>query len=462
MKLTLKNISTFLFFTGIFFIPFNSFQGIIQLGEFKRESGAYFFLLGFLLLLLEIFYKKKISLPFNNKLIKLMGFFIIWICISFIFNFPEVTISFYKKTTGIYRFLRQFFALLLSCVFFFLFYWNVIKQMSNREVLFKIRKVFLYSFIAVSIYGFFEILYLVFGISSAHYILNIFDYFPFTEFDVDINNRISSVTFEPPALATFLITVAGWMFSYILTSKSIFRFIPTLSVLILVYYSGSRTALIVVFIQLIIFLSLILTREQKKLSILYTTISIFFVSFFVLITNSDKIVNDAQKKMESLDFIGNLKSNVSNQSRFGIQYANLIVFSKNPIAGVGFGQQGFHAINHYPIWAKKNNYEFKEIYLNKNNPNFPPGYNLYIRLLAETGIIGFLIFIAILYVVIKESKNAIKNGQNEIKILGIISLISFAGYGLNFLQLDTFRIYGFWILCAIILKIGFNINRESK
>lgn len=460
MKLTLKSLYTFLFFIGIFFIPFNSFEGIKQLGEFKRESAAYFFLLGFVFLLLEIFLLKKISLPYNKKLIKLMGFFIIWICFSIILNFPEVLLSFYKKTTGLNRFLRQFFALTLSCVFFFLLYWNVLKNMSNRETLFKIRKVFLYSFIVVSIYGFFEILYIVFGISSARYILNIFNYFPFTEFDVDVTNRISSVTFEPPALATFLITVSGWMFSYILTSKSIYRFIPTLLILILVYYSGSRTALIVVFIQLIIFLSLILTREQKKLSLLYTSISIFFVTFFVLITNSDKIVNDVEKKIESLDFKGNLKSNVSNQSRFGIQYANFVVFTENPIAGVGFGQQGFHAINHYPIWAKKNNYEFKEIYLNKNNPNFPPGYNLYIRLLAETGIIGFLIFITILYIIIKESKMAIKKGQTETKILGIISLISFAGYSLNYLQLDTFRIYGFWISCAIILKIGFNKNRE--
>lgn len=462
MRLTLRNIYTFLFFLGIFFIPFNSFEGLKELGEFKRESGAYFFLIGFFVLILEIFYFRKISLPYNNLPFKLFCFFLLWICFSTILNSPEIAISFYKKTSGINRFIRQFFALILSCGFFFILYWNSLKKMSNYDILFKIRKVFFYSFLVVSIYGFFEILYVVFGISIAKYVLNIFDFFPFTEFDVDSTNRISSVTFEPPALATFLITVSGWMFSYILTSKSIFRFIPTITILILVYYSGSRTALIVVFIQLIIFSSLTLTNKQKILSLFYISLLLLMSISFVFITNSERIIYDIEKKMESLDFKGNLKSNISNQSRFGIQYANFRVFTDNPLAGVGFGQQGFHAINYYPIWAKKNNYEFKEIYLNKNNPNFPPGYNLYVRLLAETGIIGLFFFITILYLVFKKAKHIINTEQNETKVLGIISIISFIGYSLNFLQLDTFRIYGFWIMFAIILKIGYNDNLETK
>ena len=60
-------------------------------------------------------------------------------------------------------------------------------------------------------------------------LLNIFDYFPFTEAKIDPRgNRISSVTFEAPALGTYLLSISGWMFSYIITSNSKWKYIPTI------------------------------------------------------------------------------------------------------------------------------------------------------------------------------------------------------------------------------------------
>jgi O-antigen ligase len=86
---------------------------------------------------------------------------------------------------------------------------------------------------------------------------------------------------------------------------------------------------------------------------------------------------------------------------------------------------------------------------------FPPGYNMYIRLLAETGIIGFLLFIYLLYIVVHLTKKRIKESTNQIdKTLAIILLISFSGFILNWLQLDTFRMYGFWLSLAILIKLS--------
>lgn len=460
MNVTLKKIYIFLFFLGVFFIPFNSFEGVKQLGEFKRESGAYFFLLAFFVVLLDFFLKKKISFPLKNKVLVLILVFLVWTLFSIAFNLPFVLESYYKKTTGLNRFGRQFFALILSSVVFFTVYWNMLKSYNAEEILIKLRRIFFYSFLAVSIYGFFEILFIVFGISSSKIVLDLFDFFPFTEFDVDSSKRISSVSYEPPALATFLITVSGWMFSYILTGKNILKYIPTIVVIILTYFSGSRTALIVVFIQLFVFLWITLSRNKMILSAMVLCVFFFLASITVFFSNSDKILSDVGKKMESLDFKSNLKKNISNQSRFGIQYANLVVFSENPLLGVGFGQQGYHAINHYPIWAKKNNYEFDQIYLNKSNPMFPPGYNLYIRILAEMGMVGFCIFGVLIFTLIKESNNLRKSKDVSIRILGIITLVSFLGFILNFMQLDTFRIYGFWICIAVLIRLMFLVKSD--
>lgn len=460
MSLNLRNIYTTLFLIGIFFIPFNSFKGIPEFGEFKKESGSYFLLLGSLVLVIEWLFKNKIHIPYKSFIFQLVLIFLLWCFLSTLFNFPVVDVSYYKKTTGVNRFVRQYFALILSCIIFFSLYWNVILKMSNVKLLLTIRKVFLYSFIVVTVYGFFEILYLVFGFYPAYTVLRLFDYFPFTEYDTDINNRISSVCFEAPALATFLITVSGWMFSYIITHKGSIKYVPTVIVIILTYFSGSRTALIVVFVQIIVFLSIILSRRQKIQSALYSILIVFFFSIFIALSNGGKIVQDVEKKIESLDFKGNLKKNISNKSRFGIQYANLVVFSQNPIIGVGFGQQGFQALYYYPFWAKNDNYEFKQIYLNKKNPSFPPGYNLFVRLLAETGIIGFSIFLYLLYFVIKTSVRIIQREEGVEKTIAIVLLVTFVGFSLNWLQLDSFRMYGFWLCLAILIKLNLNLNEK--
>lgn len=457
MKITLRQIYFSLFLIGVFFMPFNSWEGISFLGEFKRESSVIFFLLGFVFVLVEIINTKKICIP-KSGVLTILILFLLWCVLTILFNFPTVLDSYYKKTSGVNRFIRQFVSLLISCVIFLYFYYYSIKDIELKEILQKIRKVLFFSLIVVCVYGFFEIIYLYSGFYPAYQVMRLFDYFPFTEFDIQLNGRISSVTWESPALATYLITIAGWMFSYIITNKSLYKYIPTLSILVLTYYSGSRTALIVILVQLLVFLFIYLNKKQLIKLFLLFSITALFAAVTIFLSKPERMLYDIEKKIESLDFKGNLKTNISNQSRFGIQYANLMVFKEHPITGAGFGQQGFHAVNYYPIWAKKDNWEFKYMYLNKNDPSFAPGYNLYIRLLAETGIIGAFIFLLFIYYLIKKTYWFSKSSKKETKVLGIILLVSFSGYVLNFMQLDTFRIFGFWICLAIFVKIS---NTES-
>ena len=96
MKITLRKIYVFLFLLGVFFIPFNSWEGLEFMGEFKRESSAIFFLFAFVFLFLEIVFKRKIKFPKDN-IVTLLVLFIAWILITILFNFPTVLDSFYKK-----------------------------------------------------------------------------------------------------------------------------------------------------------------------------------------------------------------------------------------------------------------------------------------------------------------------------------------------------------------------------
>ncbi|MCZ8197454.1 MAG: O-antigen ligase family protein [Flavobacterium sp.] len=324
--------------------------------------------------------------------------------------------------------------------------------MSLEDIFLKVRRVFLITLIFAFILGFFETLYTVFGIGKAKSIIELLNYFPFVEKDIFLD-RISSIGNEPPDLALFLISTCSWMLSYIYTEKSIGKYLPTIMILFLTYYSGSRTALIVIFIQLSIFLYIITPKQQFFLIVQKGVLIIFSLSLILVIFESDKVLKSVENKIESLNFKKNLTKNISNQSRFGIQYASLQVFKDNPIIGVGYGQQSFYSRNYYPGWAKKRNYEFKELYENSAVKSFPPAYNIYTRVLAETGIVGFCILLYfIIYVLYSLNKHLrIHNKDNFVLIL--ILYTTLFGLFLYWLQNDTFKIYVLWLSIAIFIKI---------
>jgi O-antigen ligase len=322
----------------------------------------------------------------------------------------------------------------------------------------------LYSFIFVSIYAFFEILIVVFNISYLKEVFSVFDYFPFTETNLDlIYNRISSVSYEPPFLAIYLITVAGWMFSFILTSRNNIKYLPTLIVFILTFFSGSRTALIVVLFQFIIFIWIVFSANQKFNKIIqrFLILSLTLV-FLMFLSNREKITEALGTKIATLNFKKNIVKSISNRSRFGIQYTSLLIFKENPILGVGFGQQGYHAKDKYPKWVTQKNYEFDLYYLNNKEKSFPPGYNMYTRLLAETGIIGLVIFIFFILLILYQSKKLIKIKKNQEKVVPIVLLISFIGFSINWLQFDSFRVFGFWICLALLIQQTNQKNTENE
>ena len=115
------------------------------------------------------------------------------------------------------------------------------------------------------------------------------DYFPFTETSLDFRfRRISSVSYEPPFLDIYLITIAAWMFSYILTSKGIIKFLPTIVLFLLTFFSGSRTALIVILFQFIIFIWVAISINkifQKLIQRFFLVFSSLIVLLFVFILN---------------------------------------------------------------------------------------------------------------------------------------------------------------------------------
>lgn len=454
-RLSTREIFMYFFFiSGIFLLPFTNFDGVNFLREYAREAAIYFWILCGGILLVEVFLqKRKVYFPYNSTLVLLFFLFVVWCCFTYLFNFYSIQTNYFKGRSGTSRFVSQVISLLLPSVFLVYCFWNIIRTWTIRQLLIYLRRIIFYSFLFVFVYGFVEFVAIQANSEFLKKLLLSLNFLPFVNKEAFYVQRISSVSFEVPSLGNYLIFVAGWLFSYVLTMKRKgLSLIPTVLLLILTVISGARAAMVIVLLQFVLFLiGLFSVKRYRKVR--YHIIQIGLVgSLLIAVLIGGKI---AKKMNGQLDFFS-VENNISNQTRYGMQYASLKVFADHPITGVGFGQNAFHKQKYYPDWAVTNNYEFEEWYLNEHIPQFPPDFNIYTRLLAETGIVGFLLFLSFLVLCLKRTYQCMEKGKQEEKVLGLILFISFVGFAVNWLQIDYIRQLGFWLCFALLLKLMFN------
>jgi hypothetical protein len=426
-----------------------------------------FFLTAFCVLVISDLIRGKVSLPFSHLVYFVFLLLFGWICVSIFFNFGNVTDYYFKQTSGWIRYLKQVTAVIFAFFMFFYLFYNVVLQLGLINAFSAIRKTMFYSLIIVFIAGLLQFLIFA-GVSPLIPVFRLFDYFPFTETKLLFAlARVNATSIRPPDLGMYLISISGFMFSYILTEKKsmLLKYFPFLMVVFLAYASKSRTALVTVFAQIIILIywgykNYPTFRVLMNRGLL---IGLFFIPI-VLYFQGKTLYKGINERIESLDFTDTKSDNaVSNKSRFGIQYANFQVYKKYPIAGIGWGQQSFESKDLYPDWATNNNWEFKGVYLNENEKSFPPGYNLFLRMMTETGTIGFIIFscfvfLMFYYAFLYSSKNG------SYRYIPITIVIVFFGTFLNWFQMDSFRLYTFWLALAMLIcyKPFYNNILNSK
>ena len=443
-SLKVHNIIIWVLLLGVFFIPFNSWSGIGFLGEYYRDSCFLFFSFAFFLTL----FKKRINIPVNSLIFQFLILFILWSVLATLLNLNNVLEYYFKQTSGISRFINQFGSLIIASVIIPVTFYNGFKKINIDKIFRLIRGVILASLLIAFIYSIFEILIVKLNmVYLKKSILNLFDYFPFTEAKTDMRlRRISSVTFEPPALGTYLLSIAGWMFSYVFTEKNRLKYLPSLIVIFLGFMSGSRAAFFIILIQLLVAIIFFIKQSSRSNNIYKIFFGVFIFSVLTLVYFNKPIFEYVKKEINSFKLDDSTHA-LSNKSRFGIQQAMLRVFKEHPISGTGYGLQAFESRKKYPVWAKKNNWEFRLKYLNQNDKRFPPGYNMYLRILSETGLVGLLFFGLIILQIFLWCYNNLK-AKNS--IVAFIIFISMIGFSLNWLKMDSFRIYFFWLCLALI------------
>ncbi|MBL8062872.1 MAG: O-antigen ligase family protein [Anaerolineales bacterium] len=128
-------------------------------------------------------------------------------------------------------------------------------------------------------------------------------------------------------------------------------------------------------------------------------------------------------------------------------------FSEYPLTGVGLGGSGFYIYQNLPDWSLTTVPEIAK-QLNPENKLYPNPKNLYVRLLAETGLIGFVLFLAFQFNILGEILSLYMRQEPWARfaaVAGVFAWVAIALY--NFTQ-DSLTTPNIWLVSGILVGLA--------
>lgn len=181
----------------------------------------------------------------------------------------------------------------------------------------------------------------------------------------------------------------------------------------------------------------------RVLLILITVSVLAGVGFFL--TDKGYIAVFFQSEAESLfDYA----ASVYLGPRLAYTVAALEAFQASPLLGVGLGASGFWIYPNMPNWVLFNAPEIAE-QMSPASTQFPNPKNLYARLLAETGLVGFALFAAFYLAMLADALEMLKK-QPWLGAAGIFALTAIVMQGVS---QDSFAMPELWLNLGILAGI---------
>jgi O-antigen ligase len=131
----------------------------------------------------------------------------------------------------------------------------------------------------------------------------------------------------------------------------------------------------------------------------------------------------------------------------------LAAFEEYPITGVGLGASGFYIYQNLPDWALTAVPEIAK-QLSPENSLYPNPKNLHVRLLAETGLIGFFLFVAFQFHILGDMLNLYRRNETWARfaaVAGVFAWLAVVFY--NFTQ-DSLTTPNIWLVPGILVGLA--------
>lgn len=142
--------------------------------------------------------------------------------------------------------------------------------------------------------------------------------------------------------------------------------------------------------------------------------------------------------------------------RVAFWQAGLEIFSEHPVLGVGLDNAGFF----FPQKLTPYGWTMAEPYKMYYSSALPNTLSLWVRLLAETGILGFALFTSFLYLMWQSSVPLVKSSRQLQRAAGLAGQMVLIGLLMEGLSLDTFALPYYWISLGWLTAVS-NLRVEN-
>lgn len=421
------------------------------LGGLGQELAFYPLVIGMTIWLTGIILcREKVYIPRNYSFYA-FAFLLVWLFLTGIANMNNMLEAEFKGTDGTTRFIIQY----GTMVFYFvsaLYIYNVFCRLSlsKEKVLVLFENAIILSAYIMGAYSLFEITSLL-GMDYCREIVNSIDtLFRINEVQGDIFAyiRIRSLTAEASYFGMYCGVIMPWLVWHAFNNtvspmKRAFNLLFLAYYIVLIIFSLSRTAYFIVLIEFLVFSISYRKQIVRNLLAMGAKVGAFLIvvmaALMWAISSTAVIEIDVLGVLLSFTNSSNNIHELSNIARLGSQWAGWYMFLDNPFFGVGYGQYPFYYADYVPGWAWMSS-EVQLWGLNITGSVMTPSHGIYTRLLAETGFMGFLAWLFILFSMLWGiCKSDVDLNRKRCYLMSIVALILF---GLN---IDAFRIFYYWV-----------------
>ena len=467
---SVTKITSFLWAAALFTLPVTSFRYFPFLGETTYVRPLAFYPIAFLLpLLLLQFWRGKTSMPRAGALIPLTVFVLFTLVATSFGSLLDPLPLRGQEYTG--RAIRAWATLIIGLSFFISAVW-----MNRNESDLRFTVTWLIVGFAMNV--------IWSGVQSLAFYTPLLEKVTVTHWqrafsmrELVRTNRVSGMAYEPAWLAGQIVTMyLPFLFASLLTRVRVTRFKWLEMVLLgfaalLLLATFSRGGLLIAIVASILTL---LFAGRAELGAMWG----WFISGFqkggkwflrvvvlllifgaltgagVFLSQKGYITRLFNTQAESVEeFI--IKNSAG--ARAAYTFGALGAYDESPLTGVGLGASGLYIYDNLPDWSLTTVPEIAR-QLSPENRLYPTPKNMYARLLAETGLLGFILYFSFLFSALGDSLMGLQANKQFMRYLGIAGLFSLIAIALYNNTQDSFATPNIWLIPGIVAGIMSNTN----
>jgi O-antigen ligase len=148
--------------------------------------------------------------------------------------------------------------------------------------------------------------------------------------------------------------------------------------------------------------------------------------------------------------------------RLAYVVAALDSFQSHPLTGVGLGASGFTIYTHMPDWALSGVPEIAR-QLSPSSNLYPNPKNFYVRLLAEMGLPGFILYVSFLFTMLAYALKGLRQAEAFWRFIGTAGFFSVVAIAAQGISQDSFAMPEMWVNLGILAGVvAFALESENE